>query len=815
MERVSRKRRCPKCGHPDWCLIAPDGSAGICQRVKSQKRCGEAGFLHILTKDTATRPGGRPPAEPPPTNPSSPAAPNPDWAARARAYSANLTAARKARLAAELDVPVEALDESPLVGVNPDEPGHGCYTFVEQNADGHITALLRRWPKGKSPHAKDKMVMTGGRRGLSVPVEWRARSGPRNLVEGPTDTLCLAFAGLSALGRPNNRCGADLLADLLRDDGDRPAYVWGENDEKADGTWPGREGADEVAAQLARRLGRRVFKVLPPPDYKDVRDYLTAPIWEGADWPARGKALLAYAEVAAVPVDPPPDPPLFASAGEEPPREPPAAEGGGDPPPEPSPEPLYDPHDPHVLADGFAPAGAGGEGLRTLRYWRGEFVRWSAAAYRPDPDDDVRARLTEFIRNRFDLDAREIIVINHAEGLTEPVTVRQVPTVLVGNVLNALRGRCLLPADIVRPAWIDGSRPADPRRVLAAANGLVDLEGAAARRADCLTPRTPAFFTLNAVPYAFDLHAPAPAEWLKFLSLLWPDDPDSIACLQEWFGLLLAADTSFQKILLIVGPPRAGKGTVGRVLRELVGRRNVGGPTLSSLGENFCLAPLLDKPVAIIDDARISGRTDAAVVTERLLTISGEGELTVDRKFLSQVTTQLPTRFLILSNEMPRLSDASGALAGRFVVLRLTRSWKGKEDRALAGRLCRELPGILLWSVEGWRRLQERERFTQPASGAELLSDLRNLTSPIGQVVRERCVVEPAAEVAIAVLYRAWESWCRVQGESRPGTVQAAGQLIRAAAPDIKRSRPEGAGKRPRTYQGIRLRTDIDPEPEE
>ena len=33
----------------------------------------------------------------------------------------------------------------------------------------------------------------------------------------------------------------------------------------------------------------------------------------------------------------------------------------------------------------------------------------------------------------------------------------------------------------------------------------------------------------------------------------------------------------------------------------------------------------------------------------------------------------------MLSNEMPRLPDTSGALASRFIVLRLTESFYGKE----------------------------------------------------------------------------------------------------------------------------------------
>ena len=40
----------------------------------------------------------------------------------------------------------------------------------------------------------------------------------------------------------------------------------------------------------------------------------------------------------------------------------------------------------------------------------------------------------------------------------------------------------------------------------------------------------------------------------------------------------------------------------------------------------------------------------------------------------------LPTRFLLLSNELPELADASGAMASRFIVLTLRNSFYGRED---------------------------------------------------------------------------------------------------------------------------------------
>jgi hypothetical protein len=84
-----------------------------------------------------------------------------------------------------------------------------------------------------------------------------------------------------------------------------------------------------------------------------------------------------------------------------------------------------------------------------------------------------------------------------------------------------------------------------------------------------------------------------------------------------------------------------------------------------------------------------------STVVERLLSISGEDSISVDRKFLGSINLKLPTRFVFLTNELLRLSDVSTALAGRFLVLKLTRSFYGQEDPTLTEALFAELPEIL------------------------------------------------------------------------------------------------------------------------
>jgi putative DNA primase/helicase len=459
--------------------------------------------------------------------------------------------------------------------------------------------------------------------------------------------------------------------------------------------------------------------------------------------------------------------------------------------------------DPHRLARLYRGCFQTGD-TPSFHYWREDFVRWEDGAYRVVKDREVRAELTERIKAEFDRLNRAAVHRARTKG-RRPPNAKKVNSGIVGNACQALAGMSLLPATVEAPSWLFGAGPFPAGEVLACKNGLVHLPSLVAGRGHFLPP-TPRFFSPNVLDYDFNLHAPAAAGWLAFLAALWRGDPQSVEALQEWFGYTTLSDTSQQKILLVVGPRRSGKGTIGRVLTRVIGAANVCAPTLGSLTGSFGLQPLLGKTLAIISDARLSRRTDAAAVVEQLLSISGEDVRTVERKYRSSVTCRLPVRFLILTNELPRIDDPSGALVSRLIVLRLTESWYGREDVRLTDRLLGELPGILLWSIEGWRRLRQRGHFVQPAASARLIGDLEDLASPVGAFIRQCCDLGPEHEVEVQVLYGRWKTWCEGRGIDRPGSEQMFGRNLRAALPCLDLRQARDGGERCRIYTGIRLK---------
>jgi hypothetical protein len=324
---VNGNRRCPVCNSAHKCGIGADGSIQ-CGRVPDGLRPGQQHndhvFMGLSPKDSQFgifrhvndpelerrerqrreewerdhRGHGKPAAN------GTPKAQ--DMEARARKLAHNLAPEHVAALAQALGLPEWVLSQLPDTGYSPtsfhkDHQGH-CWTFAERNAAGKITGIVCRYGDGSKPS------MTGSGRGIYIPTGWRERGGAVYLVEGASDVLTMTALGLSALGRPNNRAGVNHLRDLLRDvPADRPVIVIGEMDAKRDGTWPGRDGAVDTAAALARGLGRPVLWVLPPDGKKDVRKWVLDQQPDPAcadEWSVLGERLRADLDAAAKEVKP-------------------------------------------------------------------------------------------------------------------------------------------------------------------------------------------------------------------------------------------------------------------------------------------------------------------------------------------------------------------------------------------------------------------------------------------------------------------------------------------------------------------------------
>jgi putative DNA primase/helicase len=286
-----------------------------------------------------------------------------------------------------------------------------------------------------------------------------------------------------------------------------------------------------------------------------------------------------------------------------------------------SPSVIPAPNEPMAVARLFVELHCQHEGLLTVRCWNGSWWTWRTTHWSEVHERTVRSLLYHFTESALYLDAK---------GAPVPwaPTRRK-----VGDLLEALAAISILPQDFAQPCWLDGRSSG---QIVAVANGLLDIDSR------LLYSHTPLYFSTVSVPFAYDATAPKPQRFLDFLDELFQQEPEAVDALSEWFGYVISGRTNLQKMLLMVGPTRGGKGVIARILTALIGKPNVCGPTLSSFAGEFGLAPLLSKSLAIISDVRFSGK-GANVVVERLLSISGEDTLTINRKYHEQINTTADT----------------------------------------------------------------------------------------------------------------------------------------------------------------------------
>jgi putative DNA primase/helicase len=421
---------------------------------------------------------------------------------------------------------------------------------------------------------------------------------------------------------------------------------------------------------------------------------------------------------------------------------------------------------------------------RLLQYWNHEFYQYRRDRWEVMDKNTIKATIWTFL---------DTARARTSDGETKPVK----PNLsMVSNVMEALQALSLLPNTVSAPSWLRRSDRPDAIALIPCANGLLDPDTLD------LVPHTPDFFALNCLGFDYDPDAEDPVQWEAFLGQLWEDDQGCQDTLQEMFGYMLTAETSQEKIFLIEGPKRSGKGTIGRVLTALLGPESVCGPSLSSFSDRFGTECLVGKSLVLVSDCRV-GPKNADKLAEILLSVSGEDTVTIGRKYEKDWTGRLFARFLILTNELPSFKDASSALPSRFIIMRLFESFYDREDTDLTDKLLTELPGILNWALEGRQRLRTRRKFMQPSVGQEAVRRMEDLSAPVAAFVRDCCELAPDVEVSKDALWKAWANYAE-ENNFRKGSKVEFGRQLRAAYPQVKDTRP-GDGDRAWSHASLTL----------
>jgi len=256
-QRVNRRRPCPVCGRPTWCMYAGPADAPeavLCQRVESPRRIGEAGWLHRVRESATAWPAGKRRIRAA-VRMAEPVGGRLDFDKLASDFGAAVQPEALGRLAVALGLSVESLQR---LGVGWSSQ-YRAWSFPMGAPAGNVLGIRLRLAGGR------KLAVRGGREGLFLPEGLNCAE--RLLItEGPTDCAALLDLGFPAVGRPSCSGGVWLLVELVRQR--RPAEVI----VMADSDAPGHRGAESLAAVLVAYCAA-VRVIAPPAGVKDARDW--------------------------------------------------------------------------------------------------------------------------------------------------------------------------------------------------------------------------------------------------------------------------------------------------------------------------------------------------------------------------------------------------------------------------------------------------------------------------------------------------------------------------------------------------------------
>lgn len=295
-------------------------------------------------------------------------------------------------------------------------------------------------------------------------------------------------------------------------------------------------------------------------------------------------------------------------------------------------------------------------------------------------------------------------------------------------------------------------------------NGMLGLDDFLFDPYAPLTPNHKDIFIQHTLPFSYDPTATCPT-WEKHLEDCFLGDDETKRELQKMFGYILSGATNHQKFFVLQGPGRAGKGTVCRVLEQLIGREDIAAKGIKDFGDDYFLADIYNKKLLFVPEANPEGgrRDQGATAANEIKKITGEDIQNVRRKHLNDLPSMLVQARIVMScNRLPPFIDPSGALFDRMIMLRFRQSFAGREDIDLDKKLARELPGIMNWALEGCRKLTiEDGHFRLPEYSKQFIDAVKSAAAPISSMLREVATPEADGVIPVSELYALYTEWAR------------------------------------------------------
>ncbi|OMF88761.1 DNA primase family protein [Paenibacillus sp. FSL R7-0337] len=260
-----------------------------------------------------------------------------------------------------------------------------------------------------------------------------------------------------------------------------------------------------------------------------------------------------------------------------------------------------------------------------------------------------------------------------------------------------------------------------------------------------LVSHHPKFLSTFQIPIAYDSKAECPV-FLSFLHNIFEGDEERVNLVQEWMGYCFLNEIKIQASLICLGGGSNGKSVLAEIIRNLIGVENVSNVPLNALNGRFGLQNLPGKLVNISAENELTKKFN----TQNFKMLTSGDAVNVEQKYTPSFNTNLVVKSIILLNSMMDTDDLSNGFFRRLIILPFNKTYRELKagetsitgiaymDKTLTDKLLKELPGILVFALEGLARLIENDfNLTKSKACDQALDKYKNELNPVAEFVME------------------------------------------------------------------------------
>lgn len=340
---------------------------------------------------------------------------------------------------------------------------------------------------------------------------------------------------------------------------------------------------------------------------------------------------------------------------------------------------------------------------------------------------------------------------------------------LVDQTIKLIEIECLVKSDECEP---------EKDYTVVLNNGLLDTRDWVFRPFDM----NKVYFSKIPVDYLPD--APKPENFIKFIDSCFAGNEVQKDLLQEAFGYTLMKTYKYQDIFYLLGDGGNGKGSAVSVLRMMLGSENVASFSLMQLtdGEHidYNIAMLQGKYLNVCGDV---GKRPVNN-TETLKMLSSNTDPVTGRHVRSKPIQFINyAKMFFLMNRAPEIEAHTTGDKRRIRIINFINNFAEKKDEVKdihkviydAG----ELPGILLWAIEGLKRLETNKGFTDSRSIVQRSIEYDKKANTVHYFVEECLFEDPGSVVPNAMMYQAYNTFRKTVGGAELGEKELKAAILK------------------------------------